>query len=374
MGDIDIVKEDKNLFCFILAGGEGSRLKNLTKDTCKPLVKVCCVYHLIDFTLINCLRSGIIDMAIIVQYESIDLIKYLYKSNMNSLMRNFYVLPPEIKKSHKEYIGYKDTAHSVYVNKNFIDDSIDDILILSADHIYSMDYTKFHNHHIENDNDLTISVLNVPIEDASRYGVFTVDEEDNILDFEEKPENPKSSIASMGIYIFKKELLFNVLDELYKIKGPNLDFGRDVIPYYLKHHKVGIYKFKWYWIDLGTLNSFWKLNMGFLDNTDEIQKFFHFDERFKISTDASNLYPAILGSHSNIRCSLMGKNSYVDGELFHSMVGDNCRIDKNTTIIKSVIMDNCHIKEGVTIVNAVISQNTIVEEDVVSNGEDIICI
>lgn len=255
-----------------------------------------------------------------------------------------------------------------------MDDSVDDILILSADHIYAMDYTKFHNKHIENDNDLTISIMNVPIDDASRFGVFTLDEDDNIIDFEEKPENPKSSMASMGIYIFKKELLFDALDELYKIKGPNLDFGKDVIPYYLERHKVGVYKFKWYWVDLGTLNSFWKLNMAFLDNTDKIQQFFQFDERFKISTDASNLYPAILGQHSNIRCSVMGKNSFVNGKLSHSMVGDNCRIEKNTSIIRSVIMDNCHIKEGVTIVNAVISQNTVVEEDVLGNGEDIICI
>lgn len=374
MEDKDIVKLNYNLFCFVLAGGEGSRLKNLTKDTCKPLVKICSLYHLIDFTLINCLRSGILDMAVIVQYESIDLIRYLFNSNMNSLMRNFNVLPPETNKTQKEDIVYKATAHSVYVNRDMIDESIDDILILSADHVYSMDYHKFHNHHIENDNDLTISVLNVPIEEAHRFGIFTLDEEDNIINFEEKPKNPKSSMASMGIYIFKKELLLNVLDELYETKGSDLDFGADIISYYLEHYKVGVYKFPWYWVDLGTVNSFWKLSMGVLDHPNEIQNFFKFDQRFKISTDASNLYPAILGKHSNVRCSLMGKNSFLDGNLSHSIIGDNCKIEKNVTIINSVIMDNCYIKEGVRIENAVISQNTTVEKDIISTTDDIICI
>ena len=374
MVDDELVVKNDKLFCFILAGGEGSILKNLTKETCKPLIKVFSVYHLIDFSLINCLRSGILDIAIIVQYESIDLIKYLFKSNMSSLMRNFYVLPPETKQSNKEDIVYKGTAHSVYVNRRFIEDSIEDILILSADHVYSMDYNKFHKHHLEMENDLTVSVLNVSIEEASRFGVFTLDEEDNIVNFEEKPENPESTLVSMGVYIFKKDLLLEVLDKLYDIKGPSIDFGKDVLPHYLKHHKVGVYKFKWYWIDLGTVELFWKLNMVFLDYPEQIQHFFKFDDRFKISTDATNLYPAILGQNSEVKCSLMGKKSYLDGKLTHSVIGDNCKIEKNVTITKSVVMDSCHIKEGVTIENAIISKGSVVEDDVIGSEDDIICI
>lgn len=364
--------EEDNLFCFILAGGEGSRLKNLTKNTCKPMVKICSLYHLIDFSLINCLTSHVLNVAVIVQYESIDLIKYLFESNMNSLMTNFYVLPPETNQTIKMDITYKNTAHSVLVNSSYIGDNIEDILILSADHVYAMDYNKFHDFHRESGNDLTVSVLDVSIEEASRFGVFKLDDDGNILNFEEKPENPESTTVSMGVYIFKKELLLDILWKLYETKGPNIDFGKDVLPYYLEHHKVGTYKFTWYWLDLGTVDAFWKLNMVFLDNPKRINDFFRFDDRYKISTEVSYLYPAVLGVDSNVKSSLVGKNTFIDGEINHSIIGDNCRIENDTKVLNSVVMDGCVIKKGVTIKDAVISKKTVVEEDVISKDE-IIC-
>ena len=230
------MKINNDLFCFILAGGKGTRLKNLTKDTCKPLVQVCSQYHLIDFSLMNCLISGIFNIAVIVQYESIDLIKYLFESNLNSLS-NFYILPPKTKQQYTESIEFKNTAHSVYVNQDIVDDKINDILILSADHIYAMDYNSLYDFHKEMDNDLTVSAVQVSLEEASRFGIFTLNDDGSILKFEEKPENPDSCLASMGVYIFKKEALFNVLNELREEIGPDLDFGKHVLPHFLKHYK-----------------------------------------------------------------------------------------------------------------------------------------
>ena len=363
-----------NIGCFILAGGEGSRLKNLTKDRCKPLVKICSHYHLIDFSLINCLRSGVLNIAVIVQYEAIDLIKYLFESNMNSLMTTFNVLPPETKQTKKLDIVYKNTAHSVMVNLDYMNEEvIKDILILSADHVYSMDYNLFHQHHVDNDNDLTISVLDVSKEEASRFGVFTLDENDNIVNFEEKPENPESTIVSMGVYMFKKEKLAEAFDALVDEIGYDLDFGKHVIPYFLKHFKVGVYKFKWYWLDLGTIDAFWNLNMRILDYPNFIKDFFVFDKRFKLERGANDASPAFMADHSIVSSSLIGKNTFIEGNSKHSIIGDDVIIENGANVINSVIMESCVIKEGVTVKDAVISQNTIVEEDVISTGDEIIC-
>lgn len=364
---------NNKIACFILAGGEGSRLKNLTKNTCKPLVKIAGHYHLIDFSLINCLRSNILNIAVIVQYESIDLIKYLFESNMNSLMTNFNVLPPETKKSSDD-IGYKNTAHSVMVNMEHMDDKdIEDILILSADHVYAMDYEFFRKHHLEMENDLTVSVLNVTLDEAKRFGVFTLDDDDNIINFEEKPENPESTLVSMGVYMFKKEKLNQAFDALVDEIGPDLDFGKHVLPYFLKHYKVGVYKFKWYWLDLGTINAFWKLNMIILDNPHYIRDFFEFDERFKIENDPMDASPAYMSDVSVVNASLIGKHTFIEGNINHSVIGDNVIIEKGSYISNSVIMDNCRIKQNVKIENAVISQDTVVEEDVISGEDEIIC-
>ena len=367
-------KINDNLGCFVLAGGEGSRLGNLTKHRCKPLIKVCSHYHLIDFSLINCLRSNISNIAVIVQYEAIDLIKYLFESNLNSLMTNFNVLPPETKKANTEDILYKNTAHSVMVNMEYVDnEDIEDILILSADHVYAMDYDIFYNHHLEMENDLTVSVLNVSIDEAKRFGVFTLDDDDNIINFQEKPENPESTLVSMGVYIFNKEKLMESFDVLSEKIGPDLDFGKHVLPYFLEHYKVGVYKFKWYWLDLGTINAFWKLNMDILDSPNYIKDFFEFDKRFKIENEARDSSPTFLCNNSIVNASVIGKNSFIEGNIYHSVIGDNVFVEKGVNISNSVVMDNCKIKKGTTIENVIISQDTIVEEDIIADEDNIIC-
>lgn len=367
-----MIETDK-LFCFLLAGGEGSRLKSLTKDTCKPLVKIGSHYHLIDFTLLNCLYSNIFNIAIIVQYESMDLIKYLLESNISTLS-NIYILPPETKFDNKENIVYKNTAHSVYLNKNVVGDEFEDILVLSADHIYSMNYNKFYEDHKNKNADLSIAHVEVPMEEAHRFGIFNFDENGNIESFVEKPENPKSNNASMGIYIFKKQLLFDVLDDLMEKIGPDLDFGSDIVPYYVKNYNVNTYEFNNYWKDVGTIKSFWEINMTILDHPEIILGIFNFKEHYKISQKTFDSIPPFFEDASDVSSSIIGKKAYIAGEITHSVIGNDVRINKGVKIKNSILMDNCVIKKGVTIEYAVISQNNIVEKDVIGDKDNIILI
>lgn len=365
------MSDTKKLFCFLLAGGEGTRLKSLTEKTCKPLIKVGSHYHLIDFTILNCLYSNVFNISIIVQYESIDLIKYLFESNITSL-GNIYILPPETTFNNKENILYQNTAHSVYLNKDVVKDNIEDILILSADHVYSANYSDFYENHLESGADLSVAYIDVPKEEASRFGIFNLDESGDIISFQEKPKNPKSTFASMGIYIFKKELLFDVLDKLVDELKPDLDFGHDIIPYFIENHKVNLYHYEGYWKDLGTINSFWEINMEILDHPDVVLRFFNFDERYKISQEKFNSVPAFFKENTLISSSVIGKKSFIEGNIIHSIIGNDVRVQKDVTIIDSVIMDGCVIKKGVTVKYAVISQDRVVEEDIIGDIDNIV--
>lgn len=362
-----------DLHCFILAGGEGSRLGNLTKDTCKPLIKICSHYHLIDFSLINCLRANILNISVIVQYESRDLIQYFFESNIH-LLSNFSILPPRTSKLKKEEIEYKNTAHSVHENRGVLEDSVEDVLILSADHVYAMDYVEFVNYHREKDADLTISSCKVPIEEASRFGVFTIDDNGSVLDFQEKPENPQSDMVSMGVYVFKREPLARAMIELSMSKGMDIDFGKDVIPYFLEHYNVSVYNFEWPWLDIGTVKAFWEVNMNFLDRSDYIDYFFKSDRRFKVSTAMLQSKPSFIEVNADVKSSLIGKSALIRGDIVHSVIGDGVVVESGVYIKNSVIMDNCEIKKGVCIENAVISQNSVIDEDVICSEDEIKCI
>ena len=367
-----MIETDK-LFCFLLAGGEGSRLKALTVDTCKPLIKIGSHYSLVDFPLLNCLYSDVFNIAIIVQYESIELIRYLVESNIHALA-NIYILPPETKFDNKENIIYQNTAHSVFLNKKIVSDEFEDIIILSADHVYSMNYNKFYEYHKNKNADLTIAYSDVPMEDANRFGILNLDADGNIESFEEKPENPKSNHSSMGVYIFKKKLLFDVLDELIEKIGYDLDFGRDIIPYCIENYNVNGYKFNSYWKDLGTVQSFWQTNMDIINHGDVILQYINAQHRFKISKESFNSIPPYFGGESKISSSIIGKKTFINGEITHSIIGNNTRVYKGAKIKNSVLMDNCVIEKGVAIEYAVISQNNTIEEDVIGDIDNIILI
>ena len=361
------------LCCFVLAGGEGKRLKSLTEKTCKPLVKIAAQFHLIDFSIFNCFYSDIYNIAFVVQYLATDLIKYLFESNVNS-MGNIYILPPETDVITKEDITYKDTAHSVYANRDVFADGFDDVLILSADHVYSMDYRKFYEEHKESGADLSVSCMEVSEQEARRFGVFEVDESGEILSFEEKPENPKGNLASMGVYIFKKDLLMEVFEKFAAEGKTDLDFGRDIIPYYLRNYNVHTYKFTHFWADLGTIDSFWRINMAILDSPEDILKAYSSNRQFKVLQNSSNLFPTFMASTSKIDASLLGKNCFIGGNIVHSVIGDRNHIQKDAVIENSVLMDGCTVKEGVTVKYAVISDGCVIEEDIIGDAENIISV
>ena len=350
------------LYTLILAGGKGSRLKKLTKTECKAMVKIGGIFHLIDFTLRNCLESGIVrNIGVIIQHNPNNLLKYLVEWKFNNGI-DLDILPP---KSSEEYnnVKYVDTAHSVFVNKNIIDKSnCEDILILSCDHVYNMDYTKLYKQHKESGADMTVMVTQVPMKEASRFGIFSVDENDE-LTFEEKPENPKSNLASTGVYIFKKDKLFSFIEKYIYKNDNNVDFGRDIVPVFLKNHNAELYILNNFWKDVGTIESFFKMNMSILDHNYSKHKTYAF-----IKSSQQKL-PSFYGPNATMKNSLINNGNYINGNLEHSVVGMDNHVEKGANLINAVIMDSCTIKKNVTIKNAIISNGSIIEDDVGNDDE-----
>ena len=350
------------LYTLILAGGKGSRLKNLTKSECKAMVKIGGVFHLIDFTLGNCLESGIVrNIGVVIQHNPNNLLKYLVEWKFNNGI-DLDILPP---KSSEEYecVKYVDTAHSVFVNKNIINKSgCEDILILSCDHVYNMDYSKLYKQHKDSGADMTVMVTQVPLKEASRFGIFSSDENGK-LSFEEKPKNPKSNLASTGVYIFKKDKLFSFIEKYIHKKDNNVDFGRDIVPAFLKNHHAEVYVLNNFWKDVGTIESFFKMNMFILDHDYGKHKAHIF-----IKSSQQKL-PSFYGPKSSVKKSLINNGNYINGHINHSVVGMDNHIEKGANLINAVIMDSCTIKKNVTIKNAIITDDSVIEDDVGNDDE-----
>ena len=348
------------LFCFLLAGGEGTRLKPLTAKESKAMVNICSSFHLIDFALSNCYLSDIKNLGVITQYSPETLIDYLidWKSLINS---NIRILPPKSSEGYQN-VKYYDTAHSVFVNRDIIeDDDYEDILIVHCDHVYNADYKKLYEKHLESDADLTIGVYEVPIEEASRFGILTVNDDGKVIDFEEKPENPKSNLISMGIYIYKKEVLMKVLKLFDELQHENISFSKDVVPDFVKNHNVNTVKFDKYWKDVGTIEALWEINMNALDEGKNYFELFNY-KNTKILTKKIELQPSVMKS-ATFEQSFCGFNNNINGVIEHSVLGNNIVIEEGAHIINSVIFDSCIIKKGVTVKNAMISEGNIVEKD-----------
>ncbi len=354
----------KKLYTMILAGGKGSRLKSLTKNECKPMVKIAGHFHLIDFILTNCLKSGIRDnIGVIVQYNPNNLINYLFDwKSFNHV--NLDILPPK-SLSNYENVKFFDTAHAVYLNQDVINESnCEDVLILSADQVYAVDYYNLYKQHKESKADLTVITTKVRLNDASRFGIFTVNENNQIVSFEEKPESPKSELASTGIYIFNKNKLLSFIEEHIDKLDNNIDFGRDVIPFFIKKHNTQIYNLDSRWRDIGTVEAFWEINMEILDsNYEEFRK--NYSEIKSFLTRKSHFLPSLHGPNASIKNSIVNNSNYIEGTIEHSIIGNENYIGKGAKIINSVILDQCIIKNNVTIKNAVISDKNVVEEDVI---------
>ncbi len=356
-----MLNRKKGCIAMLLAGGQGSRLMVLTQKTAKPAVPFGGKYRIIDFPLSNCVNSGIDTVGILTQYQPLELNDYIGNGLPWGLNRNFggvHILPPYAKSEKMEW--YKGTANAVYQNLHFIEGyNPENVIILSGDHIYKMDYSKMLKFHIDNDSECTIAVRDVPIDEASRFGIMNTREDNSIYEFEEKPQNPKSNHASMGVYIFKWDVLreYLIRDEADE-KSQN-DFGKNIIPALLIGGKrLFAYKFESYWKDVGTVHSLWEANMEILDGIFDIR-----DEKHRIYARNYAKPASFISKESSIRNSFVAEGCTVKGKLSHSVISTGCVIEEDVEIYDSVIMPDAVVKKGSVIKYAIVGEGAVINEN-----------
>ncbi|MED4312411.1 glucose-1-phosphate adenylyltransferase [Heyndrickxia coagulans] len=352
---------EKKWMAMLLAGGQGTRLGDLTSQLAKPAVPFGGKYRIIDFSLSNCMHSGIDTVGVLTQYEPHLLNSYVGNGKAWDLDKNFggtTVLPPYVGKDGGEW--YKGTANAVYQNIQYIDHyNPKYVVILSGDHIYKMDYRKLLKSHVEAGAQASIAVMEVPWQEAGRFGIMVTNAEGSIVEFEEKPKFPKSNLASMGVYLFNWKHLREYLIQDEKNSASSHDFGKDIIPKMLKDKKkMYAYKFQGYWKDVGTVQSFWEAHMDLLE---EKPAFDLDDPDWRIFTGDANHPPQYIAPQSNIKNALINEGSWIYGDVFHSVISDHVYIGKNSTIRDSVIMPSVTIGSNVTIESAIIASGTVIE-------------
>ena len=355
----------------ILAGGRGTRLHELTKKVANPAVFYGGKYRIIDFPLSNCANSGIDVVGVLTQYESILLNSYVAvgrRWGLDAKDSGVYVLPPR-EKSDANLDVYRGTADAISQNIDFIDTfSPEYILILSGDHIYKMNYAKMLAAHKENGADATIAVIEVPIKEASRFGIMNTDETGRIVEFEEKPENPKSNLASMGIYIFDWKLLRKML--LADMKNPDSshDFGKDIIPELLNDgKKLCAYKFKGYWKDVGTIDSLWEANMDLLNKNNELDLS---DPSWKIYTEDATCLPHYIGPDASIKRAFITQGCEIRGEVKNSVLFTGAKIGAGAKVIDSVLMPGAEVAEGAVVTRALVADGIKIGQNAVVGSAD----
>lgn len=347
--------KQNNMLAMILAGGRGSRLHDLTNKVAKPAVSYGGKYRIVDFPLSNCANSGIDVVGVLTQYESVLLNSYVAAGGrwgLDAKESGVYVLPPR-EKADENLNVYRGTADAISQNIDFIDSFAPEyVLILSGDHIYKMNYDAMLNYHKANNADATIAVIEVPMKEASRFGIMNTDTETGrIVEFEEKPANPKSNLASMGIYIFTWKLLRKML--LADIKNPdsNHDFGKDIIPTMLADGRgLYAYKFKGYWKDVGTIDSLWEANMDLLDPKNELNLS---DPSWKIYTEDVTALPQYISADAVIKNAYITQGCVIEGEVKNSVLFTGVKVGPNAKVIDSVLMPGAVIEEG-AVVNRVL--------------------
>ncbi|WP_026561821.1 glucose-1-phosphate adenylyltransferase [Bacillus sp. J37] len=344
----------KQCVAMLLAGGKGSRLSSLTKNLAKPAVPFGGKYRIIDFTLSNCTNSSIDTVGVLTQYQPLVLNSYIGIGSVWDLDRKnggVTVLPPYSESSEMKW--YKGTASAIYQNINYIKQYDPEyVLILSGDHIYKMDYSKMLDYHIEKNADASISVIEVPWEEASRFGIMNTNEKMQVVEFDEKPANPKSNLASMGIYIFKWSILKEYLEMDERNQYSSHDFGKDIIPLLLDEKRnVIAYPFKGYWKDVGTVKSLWEANMDLLNDDSELNIF---DRDWKIYTVNSNHPPQFISEDAVVTDSFVNDGCVIMGNVNHSILFQGVTVGKNTVVKNSVLMPDCVIGENVFIENAIV--------------------
>lgn len=353
----------KEMIAMLLAGGQGSRLGVLTSKVAKPAVAFGGKYRIIDFPLSNCINSGIDTVGVLTQYQPLRLNTHIGIGIPWDLDRNVggvSVLPPYEKSQNSEW--YTGTANAIYQNLEYMEQYHPEyVLILSGDHIYKMDYKIMLDYHKANNADITIAAMPVPIEEASRFGVVVTDNDNKITEFEEKPEHPKSNLASMGIYIFSWKVL---KDALIKLKDQQeCDFGKHVIPYCFNNNKrIFAYEYNGYWKDVGTLGSYWEANMELIDL---IPEFNLYEEYWKIYTKSDVLAPQYIAADAKVDKSIIGEGTEVYGEVHSCVIGANVTIGKGSVVRDSILMEGVTIGENVVIDKAIIAEDTLIGDNAV---------
>ena len=359
----------KEMIAMLLAGGQGSRLGVLTSKVAKPAVAFGGKYRIIDFPLSNCINSGIDTVGVLTQYQPLRLNTHIGIGIPWDLDRNVggvTVLPPYEKSTSSEW--YTGTANAIYQNMNYMEMyNPDYVLILSGDHIYKMDYEVMLDFHKENHADVTIATMPVPLEEASRFGIVITDEENRIQEFEEKPAQPRSNLASMGIYIFSWPVLKEALKALSE--QPACDFGKHIIPYcHEKKQRLFAYEYNGYWKDVGTLGSYWEANMELIDI---IPEFNLYEEYWKIYTNSRILPPHYISDQSAVEKSIIGNGCDIYGEVHSSVISSGVTIGKGSVVRDSIIMKDAVIGDHCVIDKAIIAENVQIGDNVtLGTGSD----
>ena len=363
--------KQNNMLAMILAGGRGSRLHELTNKVAKPAVSYGGKYRIVDFPLSNCANSGVDIVGVLTQYESVLLNSYVAAGGrwgLDARESGVFVLPPR-EKADADLDVYRGTADAISQNIDFIDKySPEYLLVLSGDHIYKMNYDKMLDYHKEMNADATIAVIEVPMKEASRFGIMNTDGNGRIVEFEEKPEHPKSNLASMGIYIFNWKLLRKIL--LADMKNPDShhDFGKDVIPCLLNDNKtLAAYKFKGYWKDVGTIDSLWEANMDLIDSRNELNLN---DPTWKIYTEDTPALPQYIGPNAKIDKAFITQGGVVEGEVKHSVLFTGCKVGEGAKIIDSVLMPGVEVAAGAVVQRALVADNVKIGQDAVVGSAD----
>ena len=363
--------KQNNVLAMILAGGRGSRLHELTNRVAKPAVSYGGKYRIVDFPLSNCANSGVDIVGVLTQYESVLLNSYVAAGGrwgLDARESGVFVLPPR-EKADADLDVYRGTADAISQNIDFIDKySPEYLLVLSGDHIYKMDYDKMLDYHKEMNADATIAVIEVPMKEASRFGIMNTDGAGRIVEFEEKPEHPKSNLASMGIYIFNWKLLRKMLLADMKDPDSHHDFGKDIIPQLLNDNKtLAAYKFKGYWKDVGTIDSLWEANMDLLDSRNELNLN---DASWRIYTEDTPTLPQYIGPNAKIDKAFITQGCVVEGEVKHSVLFTGCKVGEGAKIIDSVLMPGVEVAAGAVVQRALVADNIKIGPEAVVGSAD----
>ena len=359
------MKIKKKCVAMLLAGGQGSRLYALTQKVAKPAIPYGGKNRFIDFPLSNCINSGIDTVGVLTQYQPMVLNEYIGNGqpwDLDKMHGGVHVLPPYQTAAGASW--YEGTANAIYQNIAFIERYDPEYVIdLGGDHIYKMDYSKMLDYHIANQADSTIAVIDVPRSEASRFGIMTCDAEGRIVDFTEKPKEPKSTLASMGIYVFTWSKLKKYLIENEMANTGSKDFGKDIIPAMLANNeRLFAYEFEGYWKDVGTLDSLWEANMDLLSPNVPLDLY---DPDWKVYSRHNNMPPQYIGANAHVENSMITEGSVVDGTVDFSIISSGVTIEEGASVKYSIVMPGTTIKKGAVVEYAIIGEDCVIEPDAV---------